>query len=274
MYMIVATSPSLSFDQTEAARAHQLASCLISRAKRSKIKVSIGARISKKMYRDSSFFLAVLVDMYTVGISSKRDLTVWRMCITLWPYLQTRCHFASAEVRMDRPPLRFGTYGGEQGPLVLRLVRLHDPMVGRATRDAESTRTSMHTLLPLRLRDAHEAEVAIDFSSGSLQAEHRRGRGHQGDHAGTVGALKNAMSVICTMDPSCISPSARSRSTLVSDMFAAAHGHWVARLQRARPSLKARDEIFPTVCLQKRDSTTPEACHRSALVGLLPRGTW
>ena len=104
--------------------------------------------------------------------------------------------------------------------------------------------------------DAHEAERVIDISSGSLKAEHRRGRGHQGDHAGAICALKNAMSFIFTQVPSCISPSARSGLPSVSDTSAAAYAYHVACLQRARPFLKARDESFRTVCLQKRDSIT------------------
>ena len=92
--------------------------------------------------------------------------------------------------------LRLRAFCVRIGPHVLRPLVPCSPVVGKATRDINSTKVQCDPACHCSLVDRREAWWVHKTRAGLVQAEHRRDRGGQGDHRGAIGTFIYARSFI------------------------------------------------------------------------------
>ena len=90
---------------------------------------------------------------------------------------------------VDMSPLQLLTHCVRTSPLVLRPLVPHRPVVGKAAREVNSSKIQCVPSAAASVADRREARWLHHTRAVSVQAEHRRARGGQGDHRGTIGAF-------------------------------------------------------------------------------------
>ena len=160
--------------------------------------------------------------------------------------------------------LRLRAFCVRIGPHVLRPLVPCSPVVGKATRDINSTKAQCDPACHCSLVDRHETWWMHQTCANSGQAEHRGCRDSQNDQRATVGALKNAMVEQCTVS----SAPASIREGHGDRHVTAADGLAVGRFGAPRARLKALEESSSAVPLRTNDSATLSSALDGRAVGL------